>query len=99
MKATEFIRGLLDLIDSAQEPEQNVTDYEEENMEQGCGCGPDCDCPECREKDGYSNSPGEQYTSTDTIMSMGNDLNQPKHPADIRVSTVALYPESAYKGR
>lgn len=97
MKATEFIRGLLDLIDSAQETGQSANDYEEENMDQGC-VNPDCDCPECREKDEYSNRPHEQYTSTDTIMSMGNDINKPKNPADIRVSTVALYPDTAYKG-
>lgn len=97
MRATEFIRELLDLIDTVQSTEPGGKDYEEENMEQGC-TNPSCDCPECREKDQYSNSPDERYTSNDTVMSLGNDLNYPKHPADIRVSTVALYPETAYKG-
>jgi hypothetical protein len=98
MRATDFIRGLLDLIDNVQTEQDPTTDYEEENMEYGCGCGPDCDCPECIETAGFSNSPGEQVTTSDTLLSMGNDINKPKNPADIRVSTVALYPDTAYKG-
>lgn len=86
MRATEFIRGLLDLIDDLENKEDNVTDYEDEVA------GPEQDKQ-------YSNSPDEHVTPTDTIMSIGNDINKPKHPADIRVSTVALYPNTAYKGQ
>ena len=92
MRAVEFIRGLLDLIEKIDVEQKPMNDYEDES----CGCGPGCDCPECIEQ--YSNSPGEHYISNDTIMSMGNDVNKPKHPADIRVSTVALYPNTAYRG-
>jgi hypothetical protein len=87
MRATEFIRGLLDLIDSADQQENQVQDYEDEVAE-----------PEMSQGKQYSNTPDEQITPTDTILSIGNDLNKPKHPADIRVSTVALYPNTAYKG-
>lgn len=85
MRATEFIRGLLDLIDSVDQTQNQVNDYEDEvrDPEQGLQ---------------YSNSPDTQVTPTDTILSIGNDVNKPKHPADIRVSTVALYPNTAYKG-
>lgn len=89
MRATEFIRQLLDLIDNVNDPNVEKKDYETETSD-------DCGCDDCQEE--YSNSPNEQYTSNDTIMSMGNDINKPKHPADIRVSTVALYPNTAYKG-
>jgi hypothetical protein len=86
MRATEFIRGLLDLIDSVDQTQDQVNDYEDEVAQP--------------EETGlqYSNSPDEQITPTDTILSIGNDVNKPKHPADIRVSTVALYPNTAYKG-
>jgi hypothetical protein len=86
MRATEFIRGLLDLIDSVDQKQDQVNDYEDEVVQP--------------EETGlqYSNSPDEQITPTDTILSIGNDVNKPKHPADIRVSTVALYPNTAYKG-
>ena len=87
MRATEFIRGLLDLIDSVDQQENQVNDYEDENS------------PELSQGKQYSNSPDEQVTPTDTILSIGNDVNKPKHPADIRVSTVALYPDTAYKGK
>ena len=85
MRATEFIRGLLDLIDNIDDTENQVTDYEDETVDPTQGTQ-------------YSNSPDTQVTPTDTLLSMGNDVNKPKHPADIRVSTVALYPNTAYKG-
>jgi hypothetical protein len=90
MRATEFIRQLLDLIDNVSDTADDKKDYELETAE-------DCGCNDGETE--YSNSPKEQYTSNDTIMSMGNDINMPKHPADIRVSSVALYPETAYKGK
>jgi hypothetical protein len=87
MRATEFIRGLLDLIDSVDQKENQVTDYEDEAS------------PDLAQDKQYSNSPDEHITPTDTMLSIGNDVNKPKHPADIRVSTVALYPDTAYKGK
>lgn len=84
MKTTDFIRSLLDLIDSldSDHPEsfQDVVPDVEKELQ-------------------YSNSPDELTAPIDTILSVGNDLNKPKHPADIRVSTVALYPDAAYKGK
>jgi hypothetical protein len=91
MRATDFIRGLLDIIDGVQTQENPIVDYAEENSA-------DCDMDEIAQ-DTYSNTPDEQITPTDTIMSIGNDVHKPKNPADIRVSTVALYPETAYKGK
>lgn len=88
MRATEILRGLLDLIDNL----ENVQDTDISD----CGCGSDCDCPDCQSQ--LQNSPDTFVTPIDTILSMGNDLNKPKHPADLRVSTVALYPDTAFKG-
>lgn len=88
MKATEIIRGLLDLIDNLETEKEESVDYQEETPDNAN------DIPLSQ----YSNSPDEHVTPVDTILSMGNDLNKPKHPADIRVSTVALYPGTAYKG-
>lgn len=86
MRATEFIRSLLDIIDQVDgQGEQVTNDYEDEVVEPS---------PEKQ----FSNSPDEMYTDEKVLFSMGNDVNKPKHPADIRVSTVALYPDTAYKG-
>lgn len=91
MEPIDFIRSLINLIDST----QKGPDYEEEKSED-CGCGPECGCHDCQTQ--YSNSPNAVLAPLDTVLSVGNDLNKPKHPADIRVSTVALYPNAAYKG-
>lgn len=87
MRATEFIRQLLDLIDSVDADTDPVSDYEEETTDSN---------PE--QTNQYGNSPDPMLASSDAIMNTGNDINKPKHPADIRVSTVALYPNTAYKG-
>lgn len=96
MKATEIIRNLLDLIDSVDSAESNtdVNDYEDETS---VGCGPECDCPKCQDR--LSNSPDELYVDTDTILSIGNDLNKPKHPSDLRSDSVSMYPNMQYDPR
>lgn len=86
MRSIEFIRGLLDLIDDLENKGNQATDYENEVSDTE------------DETLQYSNTPDEQITPTNTILSIGNDVNKPKHPADIRVSSVALYPGAAYKG-
>ena len=86
MKTTDFIRSILDLIDQLEVDNDNPVDFK-----------PEQECSD--EKLQYSNSPDEEVTPMDTIFSIGDDLNKPKHPADIRVSTVALYPDAAYKGK
>lgn len=95
MRATDFIRGMLDLIDNVQSQQDAAADYEEENT--GCGCGTGCDCPECIETNGFSNSPDEQITPASTILSIGNDINKPKHPSDLRADSFSLYPNMQYK--
>ena len=82
MRATEFIRGLLDLIDSVDNPFEQVTDYEDEVTE-----------PSEPEAQQYSNSPDELVIPTSTILSIGNDVNKPKNPADIRADSFSMYPD------
>ena len=88
MRATEFILQLLDLIDNVDADKDTVNDYEEEATDSNSDPSQQ-----------YGNSPDPMLASSDAIMNTGNDLNKPKHPADIRVSTVALYPDAAYKGK
>lgn len=85
MRAIEFIRGILDLIDNLeQKGEQPVTDYEDEVSEP------------MDQSDEYSNSPDELYVSSNTILSVGNDINKPKHPSDLRTDSFSLYPNAQY---
>lgn len=91
MRATEFIRGLLDLIDrvDCQDQVQQSNDYEEEVI-----------IIQPEESDTqYSNSPDERYTDEKVLFSIGNDLNKPKHPSDIRSDSLSMYPNMQYKGK
>ena len=79
MRATEFIRSLLDLIDSVDN--KQVTDYEEEVV---------IDSPEEKQ---YSNTPDERITPAKTVFSIGDDVHKPKNPADIRADSFSMYPD------
>jgi hypothetical protein len=86
MRATEIIRNLLDIIDQVDNEEEQEIEIE-------------IDTPDYEEETQYSNSPDEHYTHKDTLLSMGNDLNKPKHPADIRADSVSMYPNMQYDPR
>lgn len=92
MRATEFIRGLLDLIDQVdgQEEVQQPVDYEEEVIILQ---------PQAEYDTRYSNSPDESVTPIDTILSVGNDINKPKHPSDLRADSFSMYPNMQYNPR
>jgi hypothetical protein len=89
MRATEFIRGLLDLIDNV-ETQQKGNDYEEEVIVSASG---DQDTQ-------YSNSPDTfvAYIKKVTV-DAGGGVNGPKHPADVRSATVAMNPNLQYDPR
>jgi hypothetical protein len=89
MRATEFIRGLLDLIDSVDNQQDPTNDYEEEVVI----IQPEEDTTQ------YANSPDEMYTDEKVIFSMGNDLNKPKHPSDLRADSFSMYPNYQAKPR
>ena len=45
----------------------------------------------------YSNEPNEQYADIEAVTTdAGGGLNGPKHPADVRASTQAMYPGKVY---
>ena len=87
MRATEFIRELLDLIDSVNDTQSSAPDYEDEVSDDN------------KESLQYSNTPDEKITPSKTIFSMGNDINKPKHPSDIRADSFSMYPNMQYKGK
>lgn len=87
MRATEFIRGLLDLIDSVDNKQTQANDYEDETV-----------CPDDQVTQ-YSNTPDERVTSSKVIFSIGDDINKPKHPSDIRSDSLSMYPNMQYKGK
>lgn len=80
MRATEFIRELLDLIDRVNDTQSSAPDYENEVSDSNA------------ETLQYSNTPDEQVTPIKTILSLGNDVNKPKNPADIRSDSFSMYP-------
>lgn len=100
MRATDIIRGVLDLIDQVDSPEQK----------QNCGCGQDpcitygsTEPPEQGEpvasrfkqifamlsspsKGPLANSPNEVVADIDSVTTLaGGGVNGPKHVADIRI--------------
>lgn len=89
MRATEFIRELLDLIDQATDNTQDpVTDYESE-----------CDTPEV-ETVRLANQPDEMYADIKKVtVDAGGGLNGPKHPADLRADSFSMYPNTQYNPR
>lgn len=88
MRATEFIRDILDLID-------NLDNVNNETASD-CGCGSDCDCPDCQ--DTLANSPNTVVATIDYITNdIAGGVNGPKHPADLKSSTFPLYPGLQFK--
>lgn len=87
MRAIEFIRNLLDLMDNLENQDETGTDYEDEISE-----------PSEQTTD-FSNSPDELYVHTDAILTVGNDVNKPKHPSDLRSNSFSLYPNAQYDPR
>lgn len=95
MRATEFIRDLLDLIDNLDGKDDNQLDFADEESND-CGCGSDCDCPDCQNN--LANSPDTVVTSVDyLIKDIAGGVNGPKHPADLKTATFPLYPGLQFK--
>lgn len=85
MRATEIIRGVLDLID------QIDCNQEEQSPVQGEFAALFAQLS--AEKVGYDNSPAPQIQGVDSVTTnAGGGLNGPKNPADLRTDSVSLYP-------
>ena len=97
MKITDIIRSVLDLVDSADQPEPQVAvvvgaepdsaqdDAELVRMRQIAGLLGTGDTE-------YSNSPEEMTASIDAVLASGDDVHRSKHPRDMRSDSVSLYP-------
>lgn len=97
MKITDIIRSVLDLVDSADQPEPQVAvvvsaepdsaqdDAELVRMRQIAGLLGTGDTE-------YSNSPEEMTAPIDAVLASGDDVHKSKHPSDMRSDSVSLYP-------
>lgn len=102
MRATEIIRGVLDLIDQIEcsteqtpviqpepvgEPEQIRTGVDQNRFKQIF------DILSAQSQQMYNNSPDPVVTGLDSVtIHAGGGENGPKNPADIRADSVPMYP-------
>lgn len=93
MKITDIIRGVLDLIDGAESPEQEpaiaiAVDVEPEaelmDMQRLAGILAD---PE------FANAPDEIVAPMGAAYPAGDDVHQSKNPADIRTDSISMFPD------
>ena len=93
MKITDIIRGVLDLIDGAEAPEQNpavaiAVDIEPEaeimDMQRLAGILAD---PE------FANGPNTIVAPVGAAFPAGDDVHQNKNPADIRTDSISMFPD------
>jgi len=92
MKITDIIRGILDVIDHAEQPEQEpvvavAVDAEAEiaDMQRLAGLL-DFEEPE------YANAPVEIVAPVTAAFPAGDDVHQSKNPADIRTNAPSMFP-------
>jgi hypothetical protein len=96
MRAHELIRGVLDLIEKIEAEEEQETaeqfyDDESRRMNQIA------DLQKEPDTSAYANSPTTAYASITAVTTdAGGGTNGPKHPADIRSDSVAMYPGKLY---
>ena len=105
MRATEIIRGVLDLIDQvecAQQPKPVVTLVP---VEEPVQTGVDSnrfkqifDILSAETHQMYDNSPAEVVAGIESVTThAGGGLNGPKNPADIRADSVSMYPNHLHR--
>lgn len=95
MRASEIIRGVLDLID------QIDANQEVAQSEQPVRTGVDdnrfkqiLDFITTQRNQQYDNSPAEvMATSKSVTIDAGGGVNGPKNPADIKSNSIPMYPE------
>ena len=100
MRATEIIRNILDIIDDLETSEQSTGPEAEVTI---TAQGDDInrfkqivDLAQS-EPEGYANQPDERVADIAAVTTdAGGGMNGPKDPADIRGSTMAMYPGKVY---
>jgi hypothetical protein len=95
MKITDIIRGILDVIDRAEEPEQEPAvalaiqvEPEEQIMDMQRLAGIlDVNEPE------FANEPNEIVAPIGAAFPAGDDVHHSKNPADIRTNAPSMFPD------
>ena len=105
MRVQEIIRGILDMIDSAEkstdtaQPDQEVPNDEFYNDDVR-RFRQIVDLADSGEPTEYSNTPREEYADIDAVTTAaGGGMQTPKHPADIRGEQPSIYPGKVYGAR
>jgi hypothetical protein len=95
MKITDIIRGVLDVIDRAEEPEQEPAvalaiqvEPEEQIMDMQRLAGIlDVEEPE------FANEPNTIVAPVGAAFPAGDDVHYSKNPADIRTDSISMFPD------
>ena len=111
MKASDIIRGVLDMLDSI-ESAQNPTVSISINADTAQSEPDQAPLPDelarikqiaglmHNDAQTYANEPSEQIADIESVTTdAGGGVNGPKHPADIRSDSLSMYPNTQYKGR
>lgn len=108
MKATDIIRGVLDLIDRIDHNESGISDVAivvspEEQIQTGVDTNRFKHIyamldAERSSPTMYDNSPNEIIASLDAVTKdAGGGWNGPKNPTDIRADSISMYPNHLHK--
>ena len=104
MRVQEIIRGILDMLDNAEQqsivsPEEAVPNEQFYNDDVR-RFRQIVDLADSGETTEYSNTPREEYADIDAVTSAaGGGMQAPKHPADIRGEQPSIYPGKVYGAR
>ncbi len=99
MKATDIIRGVLDLIDdidcqraNSNEPEVIQTGVDTNRFKQIF------DLLSQEHEQMYNNSPAEKIADIDSVtVDAGGGWNGPKNPADMKSNSISMYPNHQHR--
>ncbi len=105
MRVQEIIRGILDMLDSAESsteprPQDQAAANEQFHDDDVRRFRQIVDLADSGETTEYSNTPREEYADIDAVTTAaGGGMQAPKHPADIRGEHPSLYPGKVYGAR
>lgn len=105
MRVQEIIRGILDMLDSAESsteprPQAQAAANEQFHDDDVRRFRQIVDLADSGETTEYSNTPREEYADIDAVTTAaGGGMQAPKHPADIRGEHPSLYPGTVYGAR
>ena len=103
MRATEFIRNMLDFIDAMDQPkvtvidvdkdQENPYDDEQRRMNQIQDLEDDAE-------DYVKNTPHPKVAGIEAVTTgAGGGIGGPRHPADIRTAHGSMYPNAQWSGK